>query len=130
MTTLGTSSHGHIQKFEDINAWKKARLITNRVYKITKYAEFSRDFGLKDQSTRAAVSIMANIAEGHGRRTSKDFACFLGVARGSAIELQALLYAALDQSYIDRNEFEELYSEINEVSKMTVSLSKYLRNSN
>lgn len=115
------------KKFEDIYAWKKARILVRKVYRITRYYDFSRDFGLKDQSTRAAISIMANIAEGHGRRTSKDFAYFLGVARGSAIELQSLLYAALDQHYIERNEFEELYSDIEEVSKMTVALSKYLR---
>ena len=72
---------------------------------------------------------MANIAEGHGRRTAKDFAYFLGVARGSAIELQALLYAAIDQEYVNQTEFRDLYNDLEEVSKMTVSLARYLRNS-
>lgn len=115
------------KKFEEINAWKKARILTQKVYRITKYEDFARDFGLKDQSTRAAISIMANIAEGHGRRTPKDFAHFLGIARASAIELQSLLYAALDQNYIDQQDFSEVYSDIEEVSKMTVSLARYLR---
>ena len=117
------------RKFEEINAWKKARIVTQKVYELTRHTGFSKDFGLKDQSTRAAVSIMANIAEGHGRRTAKDFAYFLGVARGSAIELQALLYAAFDQEYVNQTEFRDLYNDLEEVSKMTVSLARYLRNS-
>jgi four helix bundle protein len=117
------------RKFEEINAWKKARIVTQKVYELTRHTDFSKDFGLKDQSTRAAVSIMANIAEGHGRRTAKDFAYFLGVARGSAIELQALFYAAFDQEYVNQEEFCDLYYDLEEVSKMTVSLARYLRNS-
>ena len=72
---------------------------------------------------------MANIAEGHGRRTGAEFANFLNIARGSAIELQSHLYVAVDLNYIDQIEFNETYEMLEEVSKMTVSLAKYLRKS-
>lgn len=77
---------------------------------------------------RAAVSVMANIAEGHGRRTEVEFANFLNQARGSAVELQSHLYVALDLGYVRDNDFRELYDLLTEISKMTLSLSQYLRN--
>ena len=76
---------------------------------------------------RASVSIMANIAEGHGRRTSIEFANFLNIARGSAVELQSHLYVALDLTYISQGEFEDVYAQLDEISKMTISLAQYLR---
>lgn len=115
------------KKFEDIQAWQKAREITKRVYFISNQGEFARDFSLRDQMKRASVSIMANIAEGHGRKSRSEFANFLNIARGSAIELQSHLYVALDMKYIDRAEFHETYEMLEEVSRMTVSLAKYLR---
>ena len=88
---------------------------------------FAKDFSLRDQMKRASVSIMANIAEGHGRRTATEFANFLNIARGSAIELQSHLYVALDLNYINENEFKKTYVMLDEVSKMTLSLAQYLR---
>lgn len=76
---------------------------------------------------RASVSVMANVAEGHGRRTSTEFANFLNISRGSAIELQSHLYIALDLNYINQSEFNEAYEMLDEVSKMTLSLAQYLR---
>ncbi len=75
------------KKFEDILAWQKARMVTKKVYQVSNAGEFARDFGLRDQMRRAAISIMANIAEGHGRRTPTEFANFLNIARGSAVEV-------------------------------------------
>lgn len=89
--------------------------------------EFARDFSLRDQIKRASVSIMANIAEGHGRRTRAEFANFLNISRGSAVELQSHLYVALDLNYITDEEFHETYEMLEEVSKMTVALARYLR---
>ena len=114
-------------RFEEIKAWKKAREITKKVYSISNRGDFSKDFSLCDQMKRASVSIMANIAEGHGRRTGKEFANFLNIARGSAIELQSHLYVALDMKYVDQDEFAEIYEMLDEVSRMTISLSQYLR---
>lgn len=115
-------------RFEDIKAWVKAREVTNTIYQLSNKSDFARDFGLRDQMRRASVSIMANIAEGHGRRSKIEFANFLNIARGSAVELQSHLYIAKDQKYISDSEFEEVYSRLEEISKMTVALAKYLRN--
>lgn len=115
------------KRFEDIQAWQKARETTNRIYRLSNRGEFSRDFSLRDQMKRAAISIMANIAEGHGRRSRLEFANFLNVARGSAVELQSHLYVALDLDYITEAEFNENYQQLDEISKMTVTLAKYLR---
>lgn len=84
------------QKFEDIKAWQKARELTKEIYLATSDNLFSKDFGLRDQIRRASVSMMANIAEGYGRKTNKDFAHFLVIAHGSAAETQSHLYIALD----------------------------------
>lgn len=115
------------KKFEDIQAWQKAREVTRSVYRISGRGEFARDFSLRDQMKRASISIMANIAEGHGRRSAVEFANFLNFARGSAIELQSHLYVAHDQGYISEAEFHEIYSMLNEISKMTIGLAQYLR---
>ncbi|HBR57037.1 MAG TPA: four helix bundle protein [Blastocatellia bacterium] len=117
---------GTIKRFEDILAWQKARQITNSIYKITTSDEFSKDFGLKEQIRRASVSIMANIAEGFARRSDKDFANFLNISRSSAAEVQSHLYVALDQNYIQQNNFDKIYFELEEVSKMIFSFAKHL----
>jgi len=115
------------KKFEEIQAWQKAREITKKVYLMSNKGEFAKDFSLRDQMKRASVSIMANIAEGHGRRTKTEFANFLNIARGSAVELQSHLYVALDLAYISGTEFDDAYMKLDEVSRMTVSLAQYLR---
>jgi four helix bundle protein len=113
-------------RFEDIMAWQKARQVTNAVYRVAKKGEFARDFGLKDQICRASVSIMANIAEGFARRSDKDFANFLNISRSSAAEVQSHLYVAIDQGYIEQNEFNDLYEQLEEASKMIFALAKHL----
>ncbi len=116
-------------KFEEIQAWQKAHEITLKIYRLTSNNEFSRDFGLKDQIRRASVSIMANIAEGHGRKSNSEFANFLNLARGSVAEVQSHLYVARGLKYISQTDFEELYGLLTEVSRMTLSLAQYLRKS-
>lgn len=115
------------KKFEEIVAWQKARKVTKRIYEVTSDGNFARDFGLRDQIRRAAVSIMANIAEGQGRFSVKEFANFLNIAHGSIAETQSHLYIALDLSYLPQNEFTELYDLLDEVARMTMSLMKHLR---
>src|SRR5688572_16976277 len=97
------------KRFEDIQAWQKAREITALVYSISRNGEFVRDFGLRDQIRRSSVSIMANIAEGCARRSDKDFAHFLNISRSSVAEVQSHLYVALDQGYIERTDFDRIY---------------------
>jgi len=86
-----------IKKFEDLESWKKARTLTNEVYKATTAGNFVRDFALKDQIRRASISILSNIAEGFERGGDKEFLQFLAVAKGSCGEVRAQLYIALDQ---------------------------------
>ena len=116
-----------LNKFEDIDAWKKARNLVKRIYEVSTSDPFSKDFSLKDQIRRCSVSVMANIAEGFGRRSKKEFANYLNIAHGSAAELQSHLYIALDLDYIDRVVFDQLYSECNEISKMILGFQNYLR---
>ena len=100
-----------IQRFEDIKAWQEARKLVTMIYSITNKELFSRDFGMRDQIRRASVSVMANIAEGFDCESKVEFARFLGIARRSAVEVQSLLYAALDTKYIDQEEFEIHYEQ-------------------
>jgi four helix bundle protein len=115
------------KRFEDILAWQKGRIIAKRTYEISGDGAFSKDFGLRDQLRRASVSIIANIAEGFGRRSDKEFANFLNMAHGSAAECQSHLYVALDLNYISQRDFDELYRAIDECSRMIISLSHHLR---
>jgi four helix bundle protein len=117
------------KKFEEIECWKKSRELTRRIYKVSSKSAFSRDFGLKDQIRRAAVSIMSNIAEGHDRSGTGEFIQFLATAKGSAAEVRCQLYVALDQSYINDSEFSELSDLSSETSRMIAGLLNYLRDS-
>ncbi len=117
------------KRFEDINAWQKARQATRQIYEITSEGSFARDYSLRDQLRRASVSIMANIAEGFGRHSDKEFSHFLSLAHGSAAETQSHLYVALDFNYIDQEQFSSLYELLNEVSRMTLALAQHLRGS-
>lgn len=117
------------RRIEDIQAWQKARQTTRMIYRLTGNGKFAKDFGLRDQIQRASVSVMANIAEGFGRRSDKEFANFLNMAHGSASETQSHLYVALDLGYLDQTSFDEVYSLLDEVSRMTLVLAQHLRGS-
>lgn len=118
-----------ISNFEDIDAWMKARELTNEVYEVTERDQLSRDFGLKDQLQRASVSIMSNIAEGFERGGNQEFIQFLFQARASCAEVQSQLYVAKDREYISEEEFERMYSLAQEVSKLVSGFISYLRES-
>ncbi|MGE4095836.1 MAG: four helix bundle protein [Candidatus Binatia bacterium] len=116
-----------IERFEDVQAWQKARELVREVYKLRSEGPLSRDFGLRDQLCRAAVSSMSNVAEGFARTSDQDFARFLDIARGSVMEVQSLLYVALDVGYIEKNDFERLYQLGHETSLVIGSFVSYLR---
>jgi four helix bundle protein len=119
-----------VKKFEEIQSWKKARSLTNKIYKVTLTGPFGKDFGLRDQIRRAAVSILSNIAEGFERGGDKEFLRFLAIAKGSAGELRAQLYVALDQRYISSDVFELLSTEVTEISQLISGFMRYLKQSN
>ena len=107
-----------VEKFEDLIAWQKARKLTGRIYKTTNQGNFARDYSLKDQIRRAAVSTMSNIAEGFERGGAAEFHRFLVMAKGSCAELRTQLYIALDVAYIPANAFDSLMREAIEVGKI------------
>ena len=118
-----------IAKFEDIESWKRARKLANQIYQVTGAGMFARDFRLRDQIRRAAVSILSNIAEGFERGGDKEFLQFLSVAKGSCGEARAQLYIALDRAHISQVQFETLASAAGDVSQLISGLMKYLRKS-
>lgn len=118
-----------IEHFEDIEAWQKARELTRMVYEMTQDGAFARDFGLRDQIRRAAVSVMSNIAEGFERGSNKEFIQFLFIAKGSAGEVRAQLYVAKDQGFLNDEQFLNLYHLAQQISRQLSAFIKYLQNS-
>ena len=100
-----------ITKFEDLIAWQESRTLVKMVYRLTSDGTISRDFGMRDQIQRASVSVMTNIAEGFDCESTAEFARFLGIARRSAVEVQSLLYAALDVEHINQDTFRSYYEQ-------------------
>jgi len=96
-------------KFEDIAAWQQGRELVCAIYAQTGVGSFARDFGLRDQIQRAAVSVCSNIAEGFERRGNREFIKFLWIAKGSAAEVASQLYHAKDLEYVSNDDFERLY---------------------
>ncbi len=112
--------------FEDLDVWKRACQLAVRVYQVL---ETCRDFGLKDQMQRAAVSIASNIAEG-AERGPKEFAHFLRIARGSAAELRTQAYIAAKIGSIRPSEMNEITEETKQLAKMLYALAKSLKTEN
>ena len=115
-----------VERFEDLDVWKRSRKLANLVYDMTDGELFKRDFVLRDQIRRAAVSVMSNIAEGFESKTQAMFIEYLGRAKASAGELRAQLYLALDRNYLDDKLFETASSEAQICSRQIVSLNRYL----
>src|SRR3954464_15354441 len=100
-----------IERFEDLIAWQKARVLTREIYEATRLRAFSRDFGLMDQIRRASVSVMSNIAEGFERGRPGEFHQFLSTAKGSCGEVRSELYVALDAGYLTSQHFQSLFAD-------------------
>ena len=118
-----------IKRFEDINAWQKARILNNKIGDVIDKGQFKKNFRLIGQIEGSAGSIMDNIAEGFERSGNKEFIQFLYVAKGSCGELRSQLYRALDRKYINQQEFDELYKMVVEIIVMIQKLIDYLEQS-
>jgi len=118
---------GSFKSFEEIGAWQDARLLSKQVYQITLQGGWARDFSFRDQIRRAAISVVSNIAEGFDRDGNVEFRRFLTIAKGSAGEVKAQLYVALDIGYIDDTVFKETYELADKTSRMIGGLIKYLQ---
>ena len=117
-----------VENFEDFEVWQLARALASKIYELTRDGEFAKDFGLRDQIRRAAVSIVSNIAEGFGRRSNIEFSRFLEIASGSTSEVQAQLYIAHDLKYLTKKQFDSVFVDVKHIGRMLTKLMQYLRN--
>ncbi|MDO8525197.1 MAG: four helix bundle protein [Candidatus Omnitrophota bacterium] len=116
-----------IKRFEDIDVWIESRKLVNMIYDLTDRDLFKRDFGLRDQIQRAAVSCMSNAAEGFDSDTKQQFIQLLSYTKRSSSEVQSELYAALDRKYITRDDFDNCYNQAKSVGKLSNGFIRYLR---
>jgi four helix bundle protein len=117
-----------LTRFEDLDCWKEARQLTRQVYEaIEQNSAWKRDVRLCSQIQSAAGSVMANIAEGFVRRSSKEFVQFLFIAMSSSAEVRSHLYIAVDQGYVSKDSFESIYAQADKVGRIISGLIKYLR---
>jgi len=121
--------HSQIRSFEDLVVWQKAIAFVKQVYLITDEGELKRDFGLKDQLRRAAVSIPTNIAEGFERSSRKEYLLFLNIAKGSSGEVRSLLRVALEVGYMEEPIYESLRQDVAKLSAYMFNHMKAIRNS-
>jgi four helix bundle protein len=112
---------------ENLDVWKKSIELTLSIYEATE--RFPRDerFGLMSQLRRAGVSIAANIAEGAGRKSLKEFINFLSIAQGSASEVETELLIAFRLGYLTETEYKGIVSKLDEIGRMITGLSSHLK---
>lgn len=116
-----------IEKFEEMKVWQEARTFCSSIYKLTSKGNFVKDYGMKDQIQRASISIITNISEGFERDSNNEFVKFLNYSKGSAGEVRALLYIALDLNYISELEFKENYLKSISIITQLSNFIKYLK---
>jgi four helix bundle protein len=116
-----------VEKIEELVVWQLAIELTNSIYLITNNNLFNKDFALRDQIRKSAISIPSNIAEGFERNSTNQFLYFLVIAKGSAGEFRTQLLIAKNQKYISEFEFEKINNEALEVSKKLGSFITYLK---
>ena len=116
-----------ILTYKDLDVWKKSIKLVTDIYEITRDFPKEEIYGLINQMRRAATSIPANIAEGWARNTTKYYQHFVGIARGSAAELETFLLIAKNLNYINTENFELINNRIEEVAKMLNKLQHALK---
>ncbi len=121
---------GKVERFEDLEIWKLARVLVNNVYESSRKSHFAKDYGLKNQIRRSSVSVMNNISEGFESRTNKLFINYLGEAKASCGETRSMLYVSFDSNYISDTAFQELYDLCVKISRKIQKLISYLEDYN
>jgi four helix bundle protein len=116
-----------VRRFEDLECWKKARVLANAVYDINEKLTDVHDYSLRDQLRRSAISVMANIAEGFERGGTKEFINFLTMSRGSLAETKSHLYLAFDRGYIAGEKLRELVTLADQIVRQISALIGYLQ---
>lgn len=113
-------------RFEKLEVWQEARRINQSVYRLTQSFPRRELFAMTSQLRRAAVSISANIAEGAGRNSDKDFAHYLEQSYGSLMEVAAIFYLALDEGYVNQTQLEPFLDELERLAKRIAALNRSL----
>jgi four helix bundle protein len=115
-----------MHNYKELKVWQKTRLLVKEIYLLTEKFPLSEKYSLASQMQRAAISVPANIAEGAGRSTNKDFLRFLDIALGSAFELETEIILAFDIGYIDEERFNKVCEQVQEIQKMIVGFKQKL----
>ena len=115
------------RQFEDIQAWKDSIALAEAVYAASRQGAFAKDFGLRDQMRRAAVSVSSNIAEGFERMSKQEFVRFLSIAKGSVGELRSQLHLARRLGYLPEEQANNLHALAISTGRKIARLSAYLQ---
>ncbi len=115
-----------MHQFKELKIWQKSRELAKSVYQESQKFPSDEIYGLTSQIRRAVISVSANIAEGTGRGTEKEFARFLNIANGSAYELESLLLICLDLNYLPQEAIKPLLDQLSEIQRMIFSLKQKL----
>ncbi|HEV8273757.1 MAG TPA: four helix bundle protein [Chitinophagaceae bacterium] len=119
-----------VHRFEDLEIWQLARSLYQKISKLAEKIKRNHDYRFADQIKAAAGSIMDNIAEGFERNSRLEFLNSLSISKGESGELKSQLYRAIDDDYLNKIEFDELYEDTDKVSKKIANFVKYLNTSN
>lgn len=114
------------QVLEELAIWQDARSLAGQVYRLTRHEQWNQDYGLRDQARRAAVSVMANIAEGFGRRNHREFNRYLSIAEGSLTETESHLVLATDLDYLVPEATRDLRASIQKLRQQIRALRRHL----
>ena len=115
-----------MHKYKNLNVWNEGRKLVKDIYILTTKFPADERFGLTSQMRRAAVSIISNIAEGAGRRTNGEYRQFLGIANGSAFEVEAQCVVSCDLGFLDEKTLAVIGDRVDHISRMIVKLQDSL----
>lgn len=116
-----------MHRFKELEIWKRCRLFSSLIYKLTSNFPETEKFGLTNQLRRASISLPSNIAEGSSRSSNKDFARFLQITLGSAYEIETQLLIANDLNFISEKELKSTISELQDIIKMISKFKSTLK---
>lgn len=120
---------GKFQRFTELEVWKYSKTLASDIYRKTSEGPFNRDWSLREQMRKTAVSVPSNIAEGFERGGTGEFIQFLSIAKGSNGELITQLYIAYDIEYLSKEDYESLVQRAQMIGKMLGGFMKYLKTS-
>ena len=116
-----------MHRFKDLQIWQKGRILTKRIYEVTKYFPKEEQFGITSQMRRASISLISNVAEGCGRKSDAYLKTFLSYSLGSAAELECQCIIANDLGFLSNSDFLEINKELIEIQKMTMAFMDKLK---